>query len=168
MHCPFCGHDDTQVKDSRPADEGASIRRRRACGACGARFTTFERVQLRELTVIKSDNRSERFERDKLIRAMRTALRKRPVTDEQIERTANAITRQLETLGENEIPSSKIGELVMKALTQLDLIGYIRFASVYRDFRAPEDFNAFLGELERIQVRSSKEIAQDMPKEAAE
>lgn len=154
MRCPFCSQDDSQVKDSRPADDGAAIRRRRACSNCGARFTTFERVQLRELVVIKSDGRKEAFNRDKIIRAMTTALRKRPVTEERIEHSANAIVRQLETLGDYEIASRKIGELVMHALTQLDIIGYIRFASVYKDFRAPGDFNEFLAELEELQVKS--------------
>lgn len=154
MKCPFCSHDDSQVKDSRPADDGAAIRRRRACSDCGARFTTFERVQLRDLVVVKNDGRKESFNRDKIIRAMTTALRKRPVTEERIEHAANAIVRQLETLGDYEIPSRKIGELVMHALTQLDIIGYIRFASVYKDFRAPGDFNEFLAELEELQVKS--------------
>ncbi len=156
MRCPFCTHDDSQVKDSRPADDGASIRRRRACVECGARFTTFERIQLRDLIVVKTDNRKEAFNRDKIIRAMTTALRKRPVDEERIEQAANAIVRQLETTGDHEIPSLKIGELVMKALTQLDVIGYIRFASVYKDFRAPDDFNEFLQELDRLQVKSKQ------------
>ena len=152
MHCPFCSSEDSQVKDSRPAEDGAAIRRRRACSNCGARFTTYERVQLRDLIVIKSDGRKEDFKRDKLIRAMTTALRKRPVTEQQIEQVANAIVRQLETLGDHEIGSSKIGELVMKALTQLDIIGYIRFASVYKDFRKPDDFNEFLDEIDTLKV----------------
>lgn len=152
MRCPFCGDEDTQVKDSRSADDGAATRRRRACSACGARFTTFERIQLRDLMVVKTDGRVEAFNRDKITRAMTTALRKRPVEEEQINRTVNSIVRQLETLGENEIPTQKIGELVMKALTQMDIIGYIRFASVYKDFREPGDFSEFLGDLERIRV----------------
>lgn len=159
MHCPFCGNEDSQVKDSRPAEEGAAIRRRRACGECGARFTTFERVQLRDLIVVKTDGRKEPFNREKIIRAMQTALRKRPVSEQKIEQVANSIVRQLETLGEQEIPTSKIGELVMKALTQLDIIGYIRFASVYKDFRAPDDFNEFLDEIEQLKVHT-KEAAE--------
>lgn len=156
MRCPFCGDEDTQVKDSRSADDGSATRRRRACSSCGARFTTFERVQLRDLMVIKTDGRVEAFNREKITRAMTTALRKRPVAEEQIERTVNSIVRQLETLGENEIPTAKIGELVMKALTQLDVIGYIRFASVYKDFREPGDFSEFLGDIDRLRVSSDK------------
>lgn len=156
MHCPFCGNEESQVKDSRPAEDGAAIRRRRACIACGARFTTFERVQLRELTVVKNGGRKEAFNREKIIHAMTTALRKRPVDDQKIEQVANSIVRQLETMGEQDIPSSKIGELVMKALTQLDIIGYIRFASVYKDFRAPDDFNEFLSEIEQLQVKTKQ------------
>ncbi|MCB9965236.1 MAG: transcriptional repressor NrdR [Rhodospirillales bacterium] len=158
MRCPFCGHEDSQVKDSRPADDGASIRRRRACIECGARFTTFERIQLRDLVVLKSDGRAEAFDREKIIKAMHIALRKRPVADQKIEQAANSIVRQLETLGDNEISSSKIGELVMKALTQLDVIGYIRFASVYKNFREPDDFNDFLEEIERLQVKNKEGI----------
>lgn len=158
MHCPFCGHEESQVKDSRPADEGAAIRRRRACVSCGARFTTLERVQLRDLIVVKTDGRKEAFNREKIIRAMTTALRKRPVNEQKIEQVANSIVRQLETMGEQEIPTTKIGELVMKALTQLDIIGYIRFASVYKDFRAPDDFNDFLSEIEALQVKTKQAV----------
>lgn len=152
MFCPFCNHEDTQVKDSRSADEGAAIRRRRECTECGARFTTFERVQLREMTVIKNDGRRQPFDRDKLTKSMQVALRKRPIMPEQIEKTANAIVRQLETMGESEIRSEAIGALVMRALARMDAVGYIRYASVYKDFRKPEDFNALLAELPDIQA----------------
>ena len=148
MRCPFCGHDDTQVKDSRPADDNAAIRRRRSCGNCGQRFTTVERVQLRELTVAKADGRRVPFDRDKLARSVRIALRKRPVDDERIERIVNGIVRQLEASGENEVPSSQIGELVMETLKTVDAVAYVRFASVYRDFREARDFEAFLGSLD--------------------
>ena len=147
MHCPFCGHDDTQVKDSRPTEDGAAIRRRRFCVACSQRFTTIERVQLRELVVVKSDNRRVAFDRDKLARSVRIALRKRPVTEERIERIVNGIVRQLEASGETEIPSKQIGELVMETLKEVDAVAYVRFASVYRNFREAKDFEAFLGQL---------------------
>ena len=147
MHCPFCGHDDTQVKDSRPTDDGAAIRRRRFCAGCGQRFTTIERVQLRELTVVKTDGRRVPFDRDKLARSVRVALRKRPVTEERIERIVNGIVRQLEASGETEIPSKQIGELVMETLKEVDAVAYVRFASVYRNFREAKDFEAFLGQL---------------------
>lgn len=147
MRCPFCGHDDTQVKDSRPTEDGAAIRRRRYCPACGQRFTTVERTQLRELTVVKSDGRRVAFDRDKLARSIRIALRKRPVPDERIERIVNSIQRQLETSGESEIPSKMIGEMVMEVLKDLDPVGYVRFASVYRDFREAKDFERFVGTL---------------------
>lgn len=151
MRCPFCGHDDTQVKDSRPSDESASIRRRRECAECGARFTTFERVQLREITVVKTGGRKQPFERDKIIRSMQIATRKRPVMLEQIEKSATSIVRQLESMGEAEVVSSQIGEMVMKALAKLDSVAFIRYASVYKDFRKPEDFQAFLDDWE-IQI----------------
>jgi transcriptional repressor NrdR len=147
MHCPFCGHDDTQVKDSRPTEDGAAIRRRRFCTACTQRFTTIERVQLRELTVVKADGRRVAFDRDKLARSIRIALRKRPVTEERIERIVNGIVRQLEASGETDIPSKQIGELVMEALKEVDEVAYVRFASVYRNFREAKDFEAFLGQL---------------------
>lgn len=150
MRCPFCAHEDTQVKDSRPTDDNAAIRRRRVCPACGGRFTTFERVQLRELTVVKGDGRRQAFDRDKIIRSMQVALRKRPVTIEDIERATTGIVRQLESAGETEVASREIGALVMQALARLDLVGYIRYASVYRDFRKPGDFNSFLGEIEDL------------------
>ena len=148
MRCPFCGHDDTQVKDSRPADDGSAIRRRRFCGGCGQRFTTIERVQLRELTVLKSDNRRVPFDRDKLARSIRIALRKRPVQEERIERIVNGIVRQLEASGEADIPTKQLGELVMETLKEVDAVAYVRFASVYRDFREAKDFEAFLGSLD--------------------
>jgi transcriptional repressor NrdR len=147
MRCPFCGHDDTQVKDSRPTEDGAAIRRRRYCPACGQRFTTVERTQLRELTVVKSDGRRVAFDRDKLARSIRIALRKRPVDDDRIERIVNSIQRQLETSGESEIPSKMIGEMVMEVLKDLDPVAYVRFASVYRDFREAKDFERFVGAL---------------------
>lgn len=147
MRCPFCTHDDTQVKDSRPTDDNAAIRRRRLCPACGARFTTFERVQLRELTIVKKSGRRVPFERDKLQRSVEIALRKRPVEPERIERMINGIVRRLESLGESEIPSSLVGELVMQGLSTLDPVAYVRFASVYKNFRETKDFEAFLGGL---------------------
>ncbi|HLG89265.1 MAG TPA: transcriptional regulator NrdR [Alphaproteobacteria bacterium] len=147
MRCPFCGNDDTQVKDSRPTEDNAAIRRRRVCGNCGARFTTFERVQLRELTVVKSSGEREPFDREKLMRSMRIALRKRPVEAERLERVVNSIVRQLESSGETEIPSKQVGEMAMHALSQLDQIAYIRYASVYRNFREASDFNEFLDEM---------------------
>jgi len=148
VRCPFCGHDDTQVKDSRPTDDGSAIRRRRFCGGCGQRFTTIERVQLRELMVLKNDGRRVPFDRDKLARSIRIALRKRPVQEERIERIVNGIVRQLEATGENEIPSKQLGELVMETLKEVDAVAYVRFASVYRDFREAKDFETFLGSLD--------------------
>jgi len=148
MRCPFCGHDDTQVKDSRPTDDGSAIRRRRFCGGCGQRFTTIERVQLRELTVLKADGRRVPFDRDKLGRSIRIALRKRPVQEERLERIVNGIVRQLEATGENDIPSKQLGELVMETLKEVDAVAYVRFASVYRDFREAKDFETFLGSLD--------------------
>jgi transcriptional repressor NrdR len=147
MKCPFCGYEDTQVKDSRPAEDSAAIRRRRACPSCGARFTTFERVQLREITVLKTDGRRAPFDREKLARSIRVACRKRPVDEDRIERLVNSIQRRLETEGETEIPSRKIGEIVMESLRELDQVAYVRFASVYRNFNEAKDFQAFLGEL---------------------
>ncbi len=148
MRCPFCGHEDTQVKDSRPAEDGAAIRRRRFCTSCSQRFTTVERVQLRELFVLKSDGRRVPFEREKLDRSISIALRKRPVEDGRMERVVNSIVRQLEASGETDIPSKQIGELVMETLKDVDEVAYVRFASVYRDFREAKDFEAFLGSLE--------------------
>ena len=146
MRCPFCGHDETQVKDSRPSEDGAAIRRRRLCPGCEGRFTTFERVQLRELTILKRSGRRTPFERDKLARSVSIAIRKRPIDPERVERMISAIARQLESMGETELPSSTIGELVMKQLKQLDDVAYVRYASVYRDFRETQDFARFLGE----------------------
>ena len=146
MRCPFCGHAESQVKDSRPSEEGAAIRRRRSCPQCGGRFTTFERVQLRELTIIKRSGRRAPFDREKLVRSISVALRKRPVDPERVERLVNTIVRQLESLGETEIQSTVVGEMVMKALKSLDDVAYVRYASVYRDFRETQDFAKFLGE----------------------
>jgi transcriptional repressor NrdR len=146
MRCPFCGNEESQVKDSRPSEDGAAIRRRRYCPACEGRFTTFERVQLRELTIVKRSGRRTPFDRDKLARSISIAIRKRPIEPERVERMISAIVRQLESMGETELPSSTIGELVMKHLKQLDDVAYVRYASVYRDFRETEDFARFLGE----------------------
>lgn len=148
MRCPFCGHEDTQVKDSRPADDGAAIRRRRFCTSCSQRFTTVERVQLRDLTVVKNDLRRVPFDRDKLGRSIRVALRKRPVDEGRIERIVTGIVRQLETSGESDVPSKQLGELVMETLRDVDAVAYVRFASVYRDFREARDFEDFLGSLD--------------------
>ncbi len=145
MRCPFCGHAESQVKDSRPSDDGVSIRRRRLCPECGGRFTTFERVQLRELTILKRSGRRTPFDREKLVRSISIAIRKRPVEPERVERLVNGITRQLESMGETELPSAAVGELVMKALKALDDVAYVRYASVYRDFRETKDFADFLG-----------------------
>jgi transcriptional repressor NrdR len=145
MRCPFCGCEDSQVKDSRPSEDGAAIRRRRLCPECGGRFTTFERVQLRELTIVKRSGRRTPFDRDKLARSIAIATRKRPVDPDRIERMISSITRQLESMGETELPSSAVGELVMKQLKQLDDVAYVRYASVYRDFRETQDFARFLG-----------------------
>jgi transcriptional repressor NrdR len=147
MRCPYCGAADTQVKDSRPTEDGAAIRRRRSCVECGGRFTTFERVQLRDLTVVKKSGKRVPFDRDKLMRSVQVALRKRPVDPERIERMVSGIVRQLESRGEQEIASQEIGHLVMEALRTLDDVAYVRFASVYRDFREAKDFEAFVGEL---------------------
>lgn len=148
MRCPFCSHPDTQVKDSRPTEDNTAIRRRRACPECGARFTTFERVHLRELTVVKSNGRREPFDRDKLERSMRISLRKRPVEEERISRVVASLVRRLETMGETEIPAKQVGEVVMEALRSLDSVAYVRFASVYRNFREAKDFEDFIGSLD--------------------
>ncbi len=148
MRCPYCGSLDTQVKDSRPTEDASSIRRRRNCSDCGGRFTTFERVQLRELMVVKKNGRRAPFDRDKLLRSVEIALRKRPVSAERIERMINGIVRQLENQGDADIPTERIGELVMEGLKSLDDVAYVRFASVYRNFREARDFNTILGELE--------------------
>lgn len=147
MRCPFCGNEDTQVKDSRPTEDNSAIRRRRLCPGCGARFTTFERVQLRELTVVKSNGQREPFDREKLLRSLRIALRKRPVDADRIDRVVNSLVRQLESSGENDIPSKQIGEMVMTSLQSLDQVAYIRYASVYKDFREAADFNEFVEQL---------------------
>jgi len=152
MRCPFCGHEETQVKDSRPTEDNSAIRRRRLCPECEQRFTTFERIQMREMTVVKGGGRKQPFERDKVIRSMQVALRKRPVSMVNIEQAADNIVRLLESRGEQEIPSDAIGALVLKALSELDVVGYIRFASVYKDFRHPEDFNAFLAEVKDLKL----------------
>lgn len=147
MRCPYCNSESTQVKDSRPTEEGAAIRRRRICEDCGGRFTTFERVQLREITVIKRSGRKVPFDREKLSRSVEVALRKRPVQAERVERLVSGLVRQLESMGEQEVPSSVIGELVMEALRGLDPVAYVRFASVYRHFREAADFQEVLGEI---------------------
>jgi len=146
VKCPFCGHLESQVKDSRPSEDGAAIRRRRSCPQCEGRFTTFERVQLRELTIVKRSGRRAPFDRDKLVRSISVAIRKRPVDPERVERLVNTIVRQLDSMGETEIASHVVGEMVMKALKSLDDVAYVRFASVYRDFRQTEDFARFLSE----------------------
>jgi transcriptional repressor NrdR len=145
VRCPFCGHAESQVKDSRPSEDGAAIRRRRSCPECAGRFTTFERVQLRELVIVKRSGRRNPFDREKLVRSMTISLRKRPVEAERIERMVSAIVRQLESRGETEIPSSVVGEMVMQALKAVDEVAYVRYASVYRDFRETQDFARFLG-----------------------
>ena len=154
MRCPFCGHNDSQVKDSRPSEDNAAIRRRRSCAACGARWTTFERVQLRELGILKKNGKKEPFDHDKLARSLKIALRKRPVDEEQIDRIVNSIQRRLESLGETEIPSKVLGEMVMDVLADLDQVAYVRFASVYRNFREAKDFEKFVeglgGEVETV------------------
>ena len=147
MRCPYCAGDDTQVKDSRPTEDGAAIRRRRVCSTCGGRFTTFERVQLRELTVIKRSGRRVPFDRDKLLRSVEVALRKRSADPEKVERMVSGIVRQLESQGEPEVHSEQIGELLMEGLKGLDDVAYVRFASVYRNFREAKDFEAVLDEL---------------------
>ena len=151
MRCPFCGHNDTQVKDSRPTEDNAAIRRRRFCPSCGARFTTFERVQLRELTILKKNGKRAPFDRDKLERSVQISLRKRPVDQDRIERMVSGIQRRLESMGEAEIPSSVIGEMVMDSLANLDPVAYVRFASVYRNFREAKDFEEFVEDLGRFE-----------------
>ena len=147
MRCPFCNHEDTQVKDSRPSEDGSSIRRRRHCPACESRFTTFERVQLRELTVVKSNGEKRPFDRDKIARSMAIALRKRPVEAETVEMAINRMVQKLESEGESDIPTQRIGALVMAELKKLDAVAYIRYASVYRDFSDAEDFEEFVEKL---------------------
>ena len=147
MKCPFCNHTETQVKDSRPTEDGSAIRRRRLCPACGSRFTSFERVQLRDLTVIKKDGKRAVFNRDKLANSILTALRKRKVDNERVEKLISGIVRRLESSGEVDIPSHMIGQLVMESLSEIDQVAYVRFASVYKNFREVQDFENFLGEL---------------------
>ena len=148
MKCPFCGHADTQVKDSRPSEDGVTIRRRRYCPECNSRFTTFERVQLRELTVLKKNGERRMFDRDKLGRSLALALRKRPVSSEQLDQLVTRITQKLESIGENEIPTAMIGATIMEELKKMDTIAYIRFASVYKNFREAKDFENIIDELD--------------------
>jgi transcriptional repressor NrdR len=150
MRCPFCGHEDSQVKDSRPSEDGTSIRRRRQCEGCAGRFTTFERVQLREVTVVKSSGQREPFERAKLERSITLACRKRPIEPERIERLVSGIQRQLETSGDSEVQAARIGELVMYGLKGLDPVAYIRFASVYKDFTEARHFEEFAGNVSEV------------------
>lgn len=157
MKCPFCGNDDTQVKDSRPTDDNCSIRRRRVCNECGSRFTTFERVQLRELIVVKKNGDRTLFDRDKLARSIQVAVRKRPVDPQRVEKVVNSIQRRLESSGETEIPTIEIGEYVMEALANLDKIAYIRFASVYKDFREVKDFESFVGNIDNFEASNNEE-----------
>ena len=156
MRCPYCGADNSQVKDTRPTEDGAAIRRRRVCADCGGRFTTIERVQLRDLVVVKKSGRRVPFDRDKLMRSVQVALRKRPVEPERVERMVSGIVRQLESRGEGEIRAEEIGLLVMQGLRNLDDVGYVRFASVYRDFREAKDFEAFVGELSAEELGAGK------------
>jgi transcriptional repressor NrdR len=156
MKCPFCGEIDSQVKDSRPSEDSASIRRRRQCPSCGARFTTFERVQIRELTVVKNDGTTQPFDRDKLMRSIQTPMRKRPVQIEQLEKVVTSIVRQLESSGETEVATKQIGSMVMDALSTLDQIAYVRYASVYKDFRETNDFNEFLDDIKHLKVVADK------------
>ncbi len=147
MRCPFCGNVDTQVKDSRPAEDHVAIRRRRLCPACGGRFTTYERVQLRDLVVVKTNGRREDFDRDKLERSVRIALQKRPVEPERMDQMLSGIVRRLESMGDTDIPSKVIGEIVMESLARIDAVAYVRFASVYKNFQAADDFDRFVSEL---------------------
>lgn len=147
MRCPFCGHEDTQVKDSRSSDDGAAIRRRRMCSKCGSRFTTSERIQIRELTVVKKDGQKRPFDRDKLTRSIQLAIRKRPVSEDQVEQAVNGIVRKFESSGENEISTEHIGQAVMSALAKIDPVAYVRFASVYKEFREARDFEDFIGNI---------------------
>ncbi|MEM1343037.1 MAG: transcriptional regulator NrdR [Pseudomonadota bacterium] len=155
MRCPYCGSTETQVKDSRPAEDYNAIRRRRHCPQCGGRFTTYERVQLRDLVVIKKNGRREEFDRDKLTRSIRIALQKRPIAPDRIEQTINGIIRRLESMGDADIPSERIGEIVMETLARIDTVAYVRFASVYRNFQEVADFEEFVSEL-RPRVPSSE------------
>ena len=173
MRCPFCGCEDTQVKDSRPTEENAAIRRRRVCPACGGRFTTFERVHLRDLIVLKRSGRRVPFDREKLLRSVSIALRKRPIEPERIEQMVSGIVRQLESSGETEVTSRVIGGHIMEALRLLDTVAYVRFASVYRDFREAADFHEVLGEIAKGATREDEAVAQadalpDTPKPRGE
>ncbi|RAH98742.1 transcriptional regulator NrdR [Acuticoccus sediminis] len=171
MRCPYCGADNSQVKESRPTEEGAAIRRRRACTVCGGRFTTFERVQLRELTVVKRSGKREPFDRDKLARSIQIATRKRCIDEEVIERMISGLVRQLEATGESEVTAAEIGDRVMDALKGIDDVAYVRFASVYRNFSEARDFEAFVTELAHSvgQVRGPAEAAAaDDAEDAAE
>ncbi|MDE0932477.1 MAG: transcriptional regulator NrdR [Novosphingopyxis baekryungensis] len=150
MRCPYCAHDNSQVKDSRPSEDGAAIRRRRQCESCAARFTTFERIQLRDVTVVKSENRRESFDRSKLEKSIALACRKRTVPQERIDQLVSGIQRQLETSGDSEVPAGRIGQMVMEGLQQLDSVAYIRFASVYKDFTEARDFEEFAGTVKDI------------------
>ncbi len=150
MRCPFCGNTDTQVKDSRPAEDHVAIRRRRFCPACGGRFTTYERVQLRDLTVVKKTGRREDFDRDKLSRSIRIALQKRPIEPERIDQMISGIVRRLESMGDADIPSDTIGQIVMETLTRIDTVAYVRFASVYKNFQEADDFEDFVAELRPV------------------
>ncbi|MEM0987781.1 MAG: transcriptional regulator NrdR [Pseudomonadota bacterium] len=156
MRCPFCGSSDTQVKDSRPAEDNVAIRRRRYCAACGGRFTTYERVQLRDLVVIKKNGRREDFDRDKLARSIRIAMQKRPVEPERIEQMISGIVRRLESTGDTDVDSTAIGEIVMDTLARIDTVAYVRFASVYRDFQAADDFDKFVSELRPTNTDAEK------------
>ena len=147
MRCPFCGNSDTQVKDSRPAEDNVAIRRRRFCPSCGGRFTTYERVQLRDLVVLKTNGRREDFDRDKLARSIRIAMQKRPIESERIDQVISGIVRRLESMGDTDIPSKVIGEIVMDTLARIDTVAYVRFASVYKNFQAADDFDRFVSEL---------------------
>ncbi len=147
MRCPFCGNTETQVKDSRPAEDHVAIRRRRFCPACGGRFTTYERVQLRDLVVIKTNGRREPFDRDKLERSIRISMQKRPIDPERIDQMISGIVRRLESMGETDIPSATIGEIAMESLARIDTVAYVRFASVYKNFQDPDDFDKFVSEL---------------------
>ncbi len=150
MRCPYCAHEDSQVKDSRPTEDGAAIRRRRQCEGCSARFTTFERIQLRDVTILKSEGRRELFDRDKLLHSVSIACRKRPIDGERIERLVSSIQRRLETSGDSEVESARIGEMVMDGLKGLDSVAYIRFASVYKDFTEAKDFEEFAGNIQHL------------------
>lgn len=156
MRCPFCQSEETQVKDSRSTEDNSAIRRRRVCSGCGGRFTTFERIQLRDMNVIKSDGKHQSFDRAKIVRSMQLALRKRPVEIQAIENAVTGIVRQLESEGDSEIPAAHIGRAVMQALINLDLVGYIRYASVYKDFRNADDFNDFLEKVQELQAVEAK------------